>query len=288
MAHMNTPNGSGPYYRNKSVTLHCGDALEVLRDMESESVNCVVTSPPYFGLRDYGIEGQYGHEPTPQGFAETLRDLFREVRRVLAKDGTVWLNLGDSYTGGKNLVGAPWRTALALQDDGWILRNDIIWHKPNAMPESATDRLSRRHEHMFLLTKSKKYHFNLDAIREPHTCNRQRGKGPRSAGGTGRNDATHGTTNTQGHPGGKNPGDVWSINTRAFPEAHFATFPPDLARRCVLAGCPEGGTVLDPFSGAGTTGMAALEQGKKYIGIDLNPEYLDLSLQTRLSTRGGT
>lgn len=303
------------HYRDERVTLHCGDALTVLQEMPSESVQCVMTSPPYFGLRDYGIEGQYGQEPTPQGFAETLRDLFREVRRVLAKDGTVWLNLGDSYSGGhrtsydqangkeaktnpstrprsglpgKNLLGIPWRTALALQDDGWILRNDIIWHKPNAMPEPAQDRLARKHEHVFLLTKSKKYHFDLDAIREPHTCDRQRGRGPRSAGGTGRNDAAHATTNTQGHPGGKNPGDVWSINTRAFPEAHFATYPPDLARRCVAAGCPEGGTVLDPFSGAGTTGMAALEQGKKYIGIDLNPEYLDLSLRTRLRATANT
>lgn len=275
------------HYESANVTLYCGDALEVVRSMPSSSVDCVVTSPPYFGLRDYGIEGQYGHEPTPQGFAETLRDLFREVRRVLTDDGTVWLNLGDSYTKGKNLIGTPWRTALALQDDGWILRNDIIWHKPNAMPEPSQDRLARKHEHVFLLTKGKKYHFDLGAIREPHTCDRQRGRGPRSAGGTGRNDAAHATTNTQGHPDGKNPGDVWSINTRSFPEAHFATFPPDLARRCIAAGCPEGGTVLDPFSGAGTTGMAALEQGKTYIGVDLNPEYLDLSLQTRLSACEG-
>lgn len=308
------------HYQDERVTLHCGDALAVLQEMPSESVQCVMTSPPYFGLRDYGIEGQYGHEPTPQGFAETLRDLFREVRRVLAKDGTVWLNLGDSYasdskwggsTGGKhvkklhgntkigrekrstgipdkNLIGIPWRTALALQDDGWILRNDIIWHKPNAMPESVTDRLSRRHEHLFLLTRSKKYHFDLDAIREPSTTYANGAREGKDRGSTASDWSTPGEGRQhQGyrgaHQNGKNPGDVWSINTRAFPEAHFATYPPDLARRCISAGCPEGGTVLDPFSGAGTTGMAALEQGKKYIGIDLNPEYLDLSLRTRLA-----
>lgn len=279
------------YFRNDNVTLYLGDALEVVRTLPSESVNCVVTSPPYFGLRDYGIEGQYGHEATPQGFAETLCDLFREVRRVLTDDGTVWLNLGDSYmarqfgwgntsegswaaihreagderpaparTGHplsrsgamekasgirrKNLIGVPWRTAFALQDDGWILRNDVIWAKPNGKPGGPRDRLHSRHEYVFMLTKSLKYAFDLSAL--------------------------------------DSIGDVWTITTKPFPEAHFATFPPELARRCVLAGCPEGGTVLDPFSGSGTTGMVALEQGKKYIGIDLNPEYLDLSLRTRL------
>lgn len=301
------------HYMGEDVTLYHGDALEVVRTLPSESVNCVVTSPPYFGLRDYGSDGQYGTEASPAEYVETMRALFSELRRALADDGTLWLNLGDSYYSGKgsptqpdlknearrpasrsldkpgqkwarpkNLLGIPWRVAFALQDDGWNLRNDIIWTKPNGMPDPARDRLGRKHEHVFLLTKSKKYYFDLDAIREPHTCDRQHGKGPRSAGGTGRNDSTHGTVNTQGHPSGKNPGDVWSINTRAFPEAHFATFPPELARRCVLAGCPEGGTVLDPFSGSGTTGMVALEQGKKYIGIDLNSDYLDLSLRTRL------
>lgn len=274
------------HYQDERVTLHCGDALAVLQEMPSESVQCAMTSPPYFGLRDYGIEGQYGHEPTPQGFAETLRDLFREVRRVLAKDGTVWLNLGDSYTKGKNLIGTPWRTALALQDDGWILRNDIIWNKPNAMPHSVRDRLTNRYEHVFLLTRSKKYHFDLDAIREPLLYPEASGAGikfgGKKAAGYG-NIAYSGKEYVTDPSKGKNPGDVWTITTKPFPEAHFATYPPDLARRCVLAGCPEGGTVLDPFSGAGTTGMAALEQGKKYIGIDLNPEYLDLSLRTRLA-----
>lgn len=312
------------HYQNERVTLHCGDALAVLREMPSESVNCVMTSPPYFGLRDYGIDGQYGHEPTPQGFAETLREMFREVRRVLAKDGTVWLNLGDSYAGSasgyregsaradgqvrgdghsrrnrngtpacglptKNLIGIPWRAALALQDDGWILRNDIIWHKPNAMPHSVKDRLTNRYEHVFLLTRSKKYHFDLDAIREPLLYPEASGTGIKFGG---KKAAGYGNISYSGKeyvtdPGkGKNPGDVWSITTKPFPEAHFATYPPDLARRCIAAGCPEGGTVLDPFSGAGTTGMAALEQDKKYIGIDLNPEYLDLSLRTRLKVLG--
>lgn len=272
------------HFSGDDVTLYHGDALAVLQEMPSESVQCVMTSPPYFGLRDYGIEGQYGTEASPAEYVETLRALFAELRRVLSADGTLWLNLGDSYYSGKgsptqpdlkngarrpsarsldkpgqtwarpkNLLGIPWRVAFALQDDGWNLRNDIIWAKPNGMPDPARDRLGRKHEHVFLFTKSRRYYFDLDAIREPH-----------------------------GHPGGKNPGDVWSINTRAFPEAHFATYPPDLARRCIAAGCPEGGTVLDPFSGSGTTGMVALEQGKKYIGIDLNSDYLDLSLRTRL------
>ncbi|QYC55141.1 methyltransferase [Mycobacterium phage Boilgate] len=302
------------YYADDQVTLHLGDALEVARTLPDGAADCIVTSPPYFGLRDYGVEGQYGLEPTPADYIETMRALFAELRRVLADDGTLWLNIGDSYVSGgsmtgtkpmrqrlngshlrnytiqrgtsdlppKNLLGVPWRVAFALQDDGWILRNAIIWHKPNAMPESVTDRLSGRYENVFLFSKFKRYWFDLDAIRQPHSCNRLRGGGPRSAKGTGRNDAGTHTKNKQGNPKGKNPGDVWSIPTRAFPEAHFAVQSPDLAERCVLAGCKPGGIVLDPFSGSGTTGMVALQHGRRYIGIDINRDYHDLALNTRL------
>jgi DNA modification methylase len=274
-----------PYYADDAVTLYHGDALDVLREMPDGSVDCCVTSPPYFGLIDYDEPGQYGLEPTPAEYVETMRRLFAEVRRVLAAGGTLWLNLGDSYStnlgqgnvggglqggtrpsfrrsgaqvtptrrraGGipaKNAFGIPWQVAFALQGDGWILRNAIVWHKTNAKPESVTDRLSTRHEMVFLLSKSQRYWFDLDAIKD-----------------------------------GSNPGDVWSMPTQPFPGAHFAVMPTALAERCVRAGCRPGGTVLDPFSGSGTTGLAAARHGRRYVGLDLNAEYLDLSLRTRLA-----
>ena len=308
-----------PYYADDTVTLWHGDAAGTLAQLPDTSVDCIVTSPPYFGLRDYGVDGQIGAEPTPAEFVEALTAVFREARRVLADDGTLWLNLGDSYAaargqgnvggglqGGprpsfredgaavastrvgihydrpnKSLLGIPWRTTFALQDDGWILRSDIIWHKPNAMPESVTDRVAGRHEHVFMLTKSRTYHFDLDAIREEHAestvAAASRARIPYPAPGQRTNLKTRGM-----HDAGANPGDVWAINTRPFPGAHFATMPPALAERCILAGCKPGGVVLDPFSGAGTTGLAATENGRRYVGIDLNEEYLDLSLRTRL------
>jgi site-specific DNA-methyltransferase (cytosine-N4-specific) len=300
-----------PYYQDDLVTLLLGDALEQLRTLPDGSVDCIVTSPPYFGLRDYGTSGQYGLESTPAAYVETMRALFSEARRVLADDGTLWLNLGDSYvcspkgtesknnslngrsnhlttpagSGGKNggglaakqLIGIPWRVAFALQDDGWILRNEIIWHKPNAMPESVRDRLSSRHEHLFLLTKSARYAFDLDPIREPHAAP-ERKSGARAFRAR---DLNHERTATGAYGGpdarGRNPGDVWSIATRPFPAAHFATFPIDLPLRCINAGCKPGGTVLDPFSGSGTTGAAARQLGRKYVGIDLNPAYHELA-----------
>ncbi len=308
-----------PYYQDESVTLYHGDAVATLAEMESCSVDCIVTSPPYFGLRDYGVDGQIGAESSPAEFVEALVAVFREARRVLADDGTLWLNLGDSYAGSasgyregsaradgkvredghsrrnrngtpacgvppKNLLGIPWRVALALQDDGWILRNDIIWAKPNAMPESVTDRLSNRHEHVFMFSKSRRYWFDLDPIREPHTSTPDRAgaaalRGQKATRPAGPNSGAYST-------GGRNPGDVWEIATRPFSEAHFATMPPALAERCVQAGCKPGGTVLDPFSGSGTTGMAAAKHGRRYVGIDLNAEYLDLSLKTRLQQPG--
>ena len=300
------------YYQNETVTLYHGDALEVLASLDAGSVDCIVTSPPYFGLRDYGVGGQIGAEDSPAEFVAALVDVFREARRVLADDGTLWLNLGDSYASGsrtayantgkaagrigttrppsalpaKNLLGIPWRVAFALQDDGWILRNDIIWHKPNAMPESVRDRLSKRYEHLFLFSKKPRYHFDLDAIREPIL------KGAAGSefhtGKTGGHQLGRASSRPRGtHPNGKNPGDVWSISTQPFTGAHFATFPIALPERCVLAGCKPGGTVLDPFSGSGTTGMVAAKHGRRYVGIDLNADYLDLSLNTRLARVGG-
>lgn len=343
-----------PYYSDESVTLHHGDALTVLSSLPDASVNCCVTSPPYFGLRDYGVEGQLGLEASPAEYVENLRALFAQVCRVLPDDGTLWLNLGDSYnanpgqrkvtdkagpkqtskrgsTGApsrsvdglaaKNLMGIPWRVAFALQDDGWILRNDIIWAKPNAMPESVTDRLSTKHEHLFLFSKSPRYWFDLDPIRatliRPEALTEGIVFGGKSPDVGSRRGATYGTpkvsrrdsfarstkeadvpgqSTTQhredrpdvvaGSPLGRNPGDVWNIPTQPFSAAHFAVMPTALAERAIQAGCKPGGTVLDPFSGSGTTGLAAARHGRRYVGIDLNAEYLDLSLRTRLAQPG--
>lgn len=304
------------YYSDDTLTLLVGDAAETLRTLPEGSVDCVVTSPPYYGLRDYlGNPGQIGLEDTPAEYVARLVDVFRGVWRVLADDGTVWLNLGDSYstgsggqsnlaalgrrlgTGGghsadaakqrraatrsvppKSLLGIPWRTALALQDTGWTLRNAIVWHKPNAMPESVTDRLSTRHELLFLLTKSRRYWFDLDAIREPHAestiAAAHRARKPYEAPGQ--------RPNTKSRPAGEkgaNPGDVWSINTRPLTDAHFAAYPVELPRRCIAAGCKPGGVVLDPFSGAGTTALAAQQLGRRAIGIDINREYHEIALR---------
>ncbi|MFV8181828.1 DNA-methyltransferase [Mycobacteroides chelonae] len=333
---------TAPYYQDDSVTLHHGDAFDVAKTLAGSSIDCIVTSPPYFSLRDYGESGQYGLEDSPAEYIETMRALFAELRRVLSNDGTLWLNLGDSYAsdpgngrgGGstlvgrkhdesgaptstarqckpgvsvprKNLLGIPWRVAFALQNDGWILRNAIIWHKPNAMPESVTDRLSKRYEHVFLFSKSHQYWFDLDAIREQYDGDRDPSRRARSGSvnkpnsirtswPAGRPEATPpgnspqtnfgptGHRNGKFHENGRNPGDVWDIPTQPFPGAHFAVMASRLAQQCIAAGCKPGGTVLDPFSGSGTTGMVAQQLGRKYVGIDLNREYLDLSLRTRL------
>ena len=332
-----------PYYADESVTLWHGDALTILSSLPDASVNCCVTSPPYFGLRDYGVDGQLGLEASPAEYVENLRALFAQVRRVLADDGTFWLNLGDSYAGSgkgrwgdggaskatgkqatnvgstmgtltkdtsglpaKNLLGIPWRVAFALQDDEWILRNDIIWAKPNAMPESVTDRLSTKHEHLFLFSKSPRYWFDLDPIRatlirpealsEGQTfINQTAGRRNVTPYGKKRSldepsNAGTGLAPHTGHRGtyeaGRNPGDVWNIPTQPFSAAHFAVMPRALAERAIQAGCKPCGTVLDPFSGSGTTGLAAARHGRKYVGIDLNAEYLDLSLRTRLAQPG--
>jgi len=315
-----------PHYSDDSVTLWAGHDVEVLRELPDASVDCVVTSPPYYGLRDYGVDGQRGLEGSPAEYVAGMVAVFAEVRRVLADDGTLWLNLGDSYAtqGGrrtigdnswtagrshlepqpdrprsrptdlepKNLRGIPWRVAFALQDAGWILRNDIIWAKANGMPESVTDRMASRHEHLFLFAKARRYWFDLDAVREPHsesTLDRARpgraapGKSRREGYGVPPGNRPHTARLDQiNHPAGRNPGDVWTIPTQPFPEAHFAAMPPVLAERCVLAGCKPGGVVLDPYSGSGTTGLAAARHGRRYVGIDLNPAYHDLALRTRL------
>lgn len=309
---------SEPYFSDPQVTLLLGDALEMLRTLPDESVNMICTSPPYYGLRDYGVAGQYGLKSSVGEYVETMRQVFAEARRVLANDDTLWLNLGDSYAAApsgrpgktsaigrktalaqasaikispvpqKNLLGMPWRVAFALQDDGWILRNDIVWHKPNAMPESVTDRLSGNYEHVFLFSKQPSYWFDLDAVRVPlsrpealkqnlvfggakSAAGKLGGSGRRSGG----NPSVYGAVSAQG----RNPGSVWSISTSPYPEAHFAVMAHELARRCIKAGCKPDGTVLDPFSGSGTTGEAARMLGRQYIGIDLNPAYHDLAVK---------
>jgi len=378
-----------------------GDVLERLAEMPDESVHCVVTSPPYWGLRDYGTgewvggdvecdhvapdrggrdpatsakqltsvgtlayqysdvcgkcgaarkDKQLGLEATPAEYVAKMVEVFAEIRRVLREDGTCWLNLGDSYAGSgpsgasyqpettrrresmktdgafsvsktlgergltyakkkpvapqglkpKDLVGIPWRVAFALQADGWYLRSDIIWHKPNPMPESVRDRPTKAHEYVFLLTKSRRYHYDSDAIAEPATADHARNidsttepsgglmpehKGLRKKGLDKKQDQLGKRTYTGFNdryfsvpaPETRNRRTVWSISTKPYSEAHFATFPPELPELCIKAGCPKGGTVLDPFSGAGTTGLVALRLGRSYIGIELNPEYAEMS-----------
>lgn len=307
-----------PYFTDEQATLYLGDALTALQSLPDASINCCVTSSPYFGLRDYGVDRQIGAESSPAEFVRALTSVFAEVRRVLADDGTLWLNLGDSYYSGKgsptqpdaknearrpprrvldqpgaewgrpkSLLGIPWRVAFALQDDGWILRNDVIWAKPNGMPESVTDRLSTKHEHLFLLTKSRRYWFDLDPIREPVQENNHTGHvfgGAKKAQSLLTGSSERRTGGTYVPTGaGRNPGDVWTIPTQPFTGAHFAVFPVEIPRRAIAAGCKPGGVVLDPFSGSGTTGLAAAELGRRYVGIDLNRDYLELSLRTRLS-----
>lgn len=304
-----------------------GDCRDVLGSLADGSINCCVTSPPYFGLRDYGVEGQLGLEPTPDEFVSAMVEVFREVRRVLRDGGTLWLNLGDSYAGSwgaqgrsgqlsdrsiisaqqiaaaakkksrtgsippgsglkpKDLVGIPWRVAFALQADGWYLRQDIIWHKPNPMPESVTDRCTKAHEYIFLFAKSERYYFDVDAIREPYATADRRGPRrsykPGSASShrldDGHEEMTGPFAGLPLNPNGRNRRSVWTVSTKPFKGAHFATFPPDLIEPCVLAGCPVDGTVLDPFFGAGTTGLVAQKHGRNCVGIELNPDYIAIA-----------
>ena len=360
-----------PYYQDEYATIYHGDALSVLRGLPSESVQCCVTSPPYWGLRDYGtatweggdsecdhkptvkaratrpkgklvgstrtvdestiqrnchcgavrVDSQLGIESTPEEYVANMVDVFREVRRVLRDDGTLWLNLGDSYHGGgsttrngqdtslyldksniagtytdgmtsrpvkardyagykpKDLVGIPWRVAFALQADGWYLRQDIIWHKPNPMPESVTDRCTKAHEYIFLLTKSARYFYDQEAVKEPLS-------NPPHAPGNNKLDASRNDHDQMqkvwGLDGTRNKRSVWTVSTQSYKEAHFATFPPKLIEPCILAGCPAGGTVLDTFGGSGTTAFVAKSHNRKSVSIELNSEYLPL-MEARLS-----
>lgn len=270
------------------------DALEALRTLPDSCCRTCITSPPYYGLRDYGADGQIGLEDAPDQYIENLVKIFREVRRVLKDDGTLWVNIGDSYTQ-KNLNGIPWLLAFALKADGWILRQDIIWSKPNAMPEQTTDRCTKTHEYIFLLSKQRRYHFDAVAIKEPavgygpNGTGRRRGNSTSFRGGgaythdrTKNNSATveresHGLTPNES--GKRNRRSVWTIATRPYKGAHFATFPEELVRPCILAGSRPGDTVLDPFAGSGTTGAVAKQEGRDFIGIEINPDYCEIIRQ---------
>ena len=261
----------------EEVRILTGDVREVLASLPSNSVQCVVTSPPYWGVRDYGVAGQIGAEPVLQDYVQALTKVFREVRRVLRPDGTLWLNIANTYSSGgrtwrdedaknkgrgmsyrpptpeglkpKDLVGVAWMVAMGLQLDGWYLRNDIIWNKPNCQPESVKDRLTVSHEYVFMFSKEERYLFNQDAILEP----RKDGNGQ------------------------KNRRTVWNINTEAYAEAHFAVFPTELVRPCVLAGSRSGDVILDPFFGAGTVGLIAMELGRRCVGVELNESYVAMA-----------
>lgn len=348
------------------VTIHNGDALEMLRTLPDESVQCCVTSPPYWGLRDYGCAGQIGLEPTIDEFISKLVEVFREVRRVLKSDGTAWVNMGDAYASSpgkhspddkigskqatnsgsvargdkvspglkpKDLIGQPWMLAFALRADGWYLRSDIIWNKSNPMPESVSDRPTKSHEYLFLLTKSERYYYDFEAIKEPVTGNahaRGDGVNPKSkwktpdGWDTSSGDGGHGTIHREGREKGKTPGknsrihsaknvggrppqsrqnesfsaavrclvdtrnkrSVWTVPTHPYSDAHFATYPPDLIKPCILAGSRPGDTVLDPFGGSGTTGAVALELGRRACLIELNPDYIPLIERRTSVTKG--
>lgn len=255
-----------------------GDCRTSMRCLPSQSVNCCVTSPPYFGLRDYGVDGQIGLEQTPGEFVAELVDVFREVRRVLRDDGTLWVNIGDSYGKGKQLLGVPWRLALALQGDGWVLRQDIIWHKPNAMPESVKDRCGKSHEYLFLLSKTERYYFDYSTVKEPLAPGSDvvYRNALRKGKAYAQKDAYIKNFPANFDPDQRRRRSVWSVNTRPYTGAHCAPYPPDLIEPCILAGCPVGGVVLDPFGGSGTTAGVAMAHGRAAILCELNPKYAEL------------
>lgn len=311
-------------------TIFCGDCLSVLKSLPDNSIDCCVTSPPYYALRDYGCDGQIGLEETPEKYIERLCDVFSEVRRILTPQGTLWLNIGDSYNGNKvgntevvknkkvsesndfhkklwsgakpkDLIGIPWMLAFALRSQGWYLRQDIIWHKGNPLPESVTDRCTKSHEYIFLLSKSQKYYFDYEAIQEEATSSdKPRVFGANNQKGTLRNDigrvykprtkncqydgqrpnsmhlAREAGMSDEVYPV-RNKRDVWQVNTKPCKEAHFATYPFELIKPCILAGCPENGIVLDPFMGSGTTAIVARSLNRNYLGIELNPEYIKIA-----------
>jgi DNA modification methylase len=267
-----------------------GDCIAGLRTLSDASIHCCVTSPPYWGLRDYGHDGQIGLEATPEAYVARMVEVFREVRRVLRDDGTLWLNLGDSYGSRKQLCGIPWRVAFALQEDGWVLRQDIIWAKPNPMPESTKDRCTKAHEYVFLLTKSERYAFDAESISEqakdPLGFKYQGGWTEmrkhvepelRVQAGNCRTETGSVPHFASGYGDRRNRRSVWTITTKPYSGAHFAVMPADLVEPCIKAGCPEAGTVLDPFAGSGTTLAVAAQLGRNAIGCELNPEYIALA-----------
>lgn len=310
-------------------TIYNGDSLEILKSFADESIKgCCVTSPPYYGLRDYGVDGQIGLEETPEQYIEKLVQIFHEIKRILTPDSTLWVNIGDSYAGSgkgawsvkdvqkevyvpepwsaqtkqpktwdgiksKDLIGIPWMLAFALRADGWWLRQDIIWEKGNAMPESVKDRCTKSHEYIFMLSKSQRYYYDSEAVKEPAV----NGDPTPPRGSRGALTENSGRRKKQDDLGKRtytgfneryfskppvtmrNKRSVWHINTKPFKDAHFAVFPEDLVMPCVLAGCPEDGVVLDPFFGSGTSGVVAKKLGRKFIGIELNPAYCDIALK---------
>jgi site-specific DNA-methyltransferase (adenine-specific) len=266
-----------------------GDAKVSLTQFGNESVNCIVTSPPYYQQRDYSTPIQIGNENTPEEYVERLTEVFSECFRILKKDGTLWLNLGDKYAKGE-LLGMPWRVAFALRDLGWILRSDIIWHKPNAVPSSVKNRPTTDHEYLFLFVKDQNYFYDIDAIREPHvtfsSTSRMRGGRnhfgkingtPEQGKNSGSSNLHNGRWDQAFHPKGRNRRTVWEIPLSKFRDTHFAVFPEKLVELCVLAGCPEQGVVLDPFIGSGTTAVVAQRLGRRFIGIDSNPLYCQMA-----------
>lgn len=324
-------------------TILTGDSLEQLKTIPDATVNTCVTSPPYYGLRDYGVDGQIGLEQTPEQYISKLVEVFREVRRVLRDDGTLWVNIGDSYAGSggagnqfgqleaglakykqtsrpseigckpKDLIGIPWMLAFALRADGWYLRQDIIWAKPNPMPESVKDRCTKSHEYIFLLSKSPKYYYDAESISEPISestvwrcsqdvdaqtgSDRVPGKTngnmkavlPRYGGNKYTNDpdvfSRTKSGNAYEYRPMRNKRSVWTVTTKPFKGSHFAVFPPDLIEPCVLAGSPVNGLVLDPFTGSGTTGVVSLRNGRNFVGIELNPDYVSLA-NSRIKREG--
>ena len=303
---------------NEDLKILVGDCRETLKQLPDECVQTCITSPPYFGLRNYGHDGQIGLEDNPQEFVDQLVSVFREVKRVLRDDGTLWLNLGDSYNGSgkgamadgsavggskqstnkgtqigkfnktdvddlksKDLIGIPWMVAFALRADGWYLRQDIIWHKPNPMPESVTDRCTKSHEYIFLMSKSPKYYYDHEAIKEKAVYAGE-------TRGISKNISPNGITDFGGDViyDTRNKRDVWSVNTKPFKDAHFATFPEELITPCILAGSKSGDIVLDPFGGSGTTGKVALDYGRRAILCELNPEYVKIINERTNVTKG--
>ncbi len=269
--------------------IHTGDAANVLRDLPSGFADCIVTSPPYYSQRNYGDPGQIGNEGSPTEYVENLQAVFSECHRVLVQHGTLWLNLGDKYHSGE-LLGIPWQVALALKELGWILRSDIIWHKPNAAPSSVRNRPTTDHEYIFLFVKHQDYYYDIDATREPHVTftSKSRMKGGRNHFGKrngtpeiGKNEGNgnlHDSRWDQAfHPKGRNRRTVWEIPLSKFRGIHFSVFPEKLVELCIAAGSPVGGVVLDPFVGSGTTAVVAQRLGRNYVGIDINPEYCRLA-----------